>query len=90
MSKRLICLLTAIILILSMTSCSLIEGLVKPSVKPQPTPDTGDVEETPDNTDPTLPPEDEKPNEDPKPTPPESSICDCWADADGDAICDSC
>ena len=69
MSKRLICLLTAIILILSMTSCSLIEGFVKPSVKPEPTPDTGNVEETPDNTDPTLPPEDEKPNEDPKPNP---------------------
>lgn len=89
MSKRLICLLTAIILILSMTSCSLIEGLVKPSVKPQPTPDTGEVEETPDNTDPILPPDDET-NDGTKPTPPESSICDCWADADGDAICDSC
>ncbi|MBR4835897.1 MAG: hypothetical protein IKU99_02685, partial [Clostridia bacterium] len=73
MSKRLICLLTAIILILSMTSCSLIEGFMKPSVKPEETPDggTSDVipEEKPDVEKPDEEkPEDEKP-EDPKPDP---------------------
>ena len=69
MSKRLICLLTAIILILSMTSCSLIEGLVKPSVKPEEVPDGGTSDLTPEEKPDTEKPEDEKPNEDPKPNP---------------------
>ena len=99
MSKRLVCLLTAIILIFSMTSCSLIGGFVKPDEEPNPTPDSGNVEQTPDEGDvegtpdtPADPPE-EKPEEKPDEKPdekPENPVCDCWTDADGDTICDLC
>ena len=75
MTKRLVCLFLAILMILSMTACSLLDGLVTPDVKPDGPVGDGELEEKPDD----------KPEEKP-----DNPVCDCWTDSDGDMICDKC
>lgn len=79
MAKKIASILLVMVMILSLASCSYLQGLF-PSDNGGDTEDNGgnDIGETPD---------------DPKPNPDDStdnSICDCWNDSDGDAICDNC
>ena len=49
MTKRLVCLFLAILMILSMTACSLLDGLETPDVKPDGPVGDGELEEKPDD-----------------------------------------
>ncbi len=87
MSKKLICLLTLITLILSLCSCSFIQGFL-PDKGGNEGENSGETPGEPDNN-----PDDGNENPDPKPNPDdgnENPVCDCWVDADGDIICDNC
>ena len=81
MAKRLLCLFIAIILVFSMTSCSVLDIVFGKQVPPEPVPDGSDVTGTPDEPkDPDQKPDDTKPN-------PE---CDGHVDWNHDNICDNC
>lgn len=81
MAKRLLCLFIAIILVFSMTSCSVLDIVFGKQVPPEPVPDGSDVTETPDEPkDPDQKPDDTKPN-------PE---CNGHVDWNHDNICDWC
>ena len=85
MKKILICYLLLISLILSFTSCAIIESVIGGNQNTKPDePSIGD--------EPLPPNDDEKPSvdENEKPGQGENGVCQCWVDSDGDAICDNC
>ena len=85
MSKKIIGFLLLITIIFSITSCSVWESMFDKQTPPDEP--VGDLGEAPDedNEKPDVEaPDDEKPDDD------NNNICDCWADADGDTICDNC
>ena len=84
MIKRLFCLLIAIILVFSMTSCSVLDMIFAKQVPPEEIPDGSDVTETPDEPDNEQP---ENPDQKPEDTKPE---CDGHVDWNQDNICDNC
>ena len=86
MIKRLFCLLIAIILVFSMTSCSVLDMIFAKQVPPDEVPDGSDVTETPDKPDDEQP---ENPDQKPEDTDPDSK-CDGHVDWNQDNICDIC
>ena len=86
MIKRLICLFIAIILVFSMTSCSVLDMIFAKQVPPDEVPDGSDVTETPDKPGDDQP---ENPDQKPEDTDPDSK-CDGHVDWNQDNICDIC
>ncbi len=83
--KKLISLFLAFILVFSLVSCSLIEGLVPGGNNTPGGSDNGGETPGGDNK-----PGDETPGGETPGGDGENRVCDCWIDTDGDAICDSC
>ncbi len=86
MLKRSICLLIAIILVFSMTSCSVLDIVFGKQVPPEEVPDGSDVTQTPDEPDNEQP---ENPDQKPDDTKPKPE-CDGHVDWNHDNICDNC
>lgn len=89
MMKKIASLILVIIMILSLTSCSVLEkipgleGIFGDS-------DTPGGDETPDEPGTDDPGTDDPGTDDPEPNPDDKPICECWKDEDGDTICDNC
>lgn len=100
--KKIVCILALIALVFSLCSCSFIESFIRPEGSTDENPDSGNSKPLPpqggDNegnggeTEKPLPHEHNFVNGKCEcgETDSDNPVCDCWADADGDAICDNC